>query len=62
VPASGSVSPSRMSIVVDFPAPFGTEQRDHLAGANRQVHAAHRVDDARWRPERLHEARELDDG
>ena len=43
-PASGASSPSRISIVVVLPAPFGTEQAEALAAPHVQRQPVHRDD------------------
>ena len=40
-PAVGRINPASILIVVVLPAPFGPEQRDDLAGVDRQRDIAH---------------------
>ena len=61
-PASGVVKPSSMSIVVDFPAPFGPRSATVSPGAIETSTPCDGPDDRVARPERLDEATKLDTG
>ena len=47
VPASGWMKPSHISTVVVLPAPFGSEQREHLGALHVEVEVRRRLSSTR---------------